>query len=254
MARALTALSIGPLLPDGRDGLLADLKTYSALGLHGAAVATQVAGAGVGAEAAVAQLEAVLATVRVDAVKLATPADADLLAALAESLVARRPERFVLDPGAAVFDDESLRVLRARLLPLAAIAIMGQAEAQALTGLRVESWEDMREAARAVADLGAANVVVKGANQQEEGRMTDLLFDGSDYRDFTAERVDLVDVAGAGTTFAAAIAATLAKGETVAHSVASGKAYVTKALQSTYDLGGAASLHHFYRYWRPGVS
>jgi hydroxymethylpyrimidine/phosphomethylpyrimidine kinase len=130
------------------------------------------------------------------------------------------------------------------------IAAPNVPEARALTGLRVETWEDMREAAHAIAAMGPANVVIKGGKR--DGRqVTDLLYDGRDYRDYTAERVEPAGIAGAGTTFAAAIAATLAKGETVRHSVAAAKAYVTKALQSSYDLGGRPAPHLFYRYWQP---
>ncbi len=146
----------------------------------------------------------------------------------------------------------ALEVLKARLLPLAYVAVPNVLEAQALTGQAIENWEDMREVAQAIAAMGAANVVIKGGKRDGD-RVTEILFDGSDYRDYTAERVQLVRVRGAGTTFAAAVTAALAKGETVQHSIAAGKAYVTKALQDTYDLGGTPALHHFYRYWRPSA-
>jgi hydroxymethylpyrimidine/phosphomethylpyrimidine kinase len=82
--------------------------------------------------------------------------------------------------------------------------------------------------------------------------VTDLLFDGKDFREYSTERVPTANTHGTGCTFASAIAATLAKGETVQLSVAAAKAFVTKALQNAYPIGhGHGPVHHFYRYWQP---
>ena len=251
MARPYTALTIGPLDPSGRAGVLADVRAFSALGLHGAAVVTAIGDTALGGAMVASQFEAVLGEIRVDAVKLACPDDAQTLEAIADSLVKHDLQTLVLDPAGAPFNDAAVAVLTARLLPLALVAVPNVIEAQALASMVIDSWEDMRDAARAIAALGPANVVIKGG-KREGGRVTDLLFDGGDYRDYTAERVQL-DVPGAGTTFDAALAATLAKGEPVQHAVAAAKAYVTKALQGAYDLGGASGLHPFYRYWRPNA-
>jgi hydroxymethylpyrimidine/phosphomethylpyrimidine kinase len=230
---------------------MADVRAFSALGLHGAAVVTAVGDTALGDAMVASQLEAVLSEIHVDAVKLTCPDDAQTLDAIADSLTRHDIQTLVLDPAGAPFDDAALAVLTARLLPLALVAVPNVFEAQSLASMVIDSWEDMRDAARAIAALGPANVVIKGG-KRDGGRVTDLLFDGADYRDYTAERVEL-NVPGAGTTFDAALAATLAKGEIVQHAVAAAKAYVTKALQGTYDLGGVSGLHAFYRYWRPNA-
>lgn len=250
MTRSLTALTIGPLVPDGRDGVIADLATFSSLGLHGTAAVTGTGDSSLGQENVVAQIEAVLISMRVDAVKLACPPDAALLNAIAEVLMRHDVVRLVLDPGAALADAEASRVVRTRLLPLALVAVPNLAEASRLASVDIDSWDDVRAAARAIAAMGAANVVVKGRSREGD-QITDILFDGADFREYAAQRVHLAGVPGLGTTFGAAIAATLAKQETVHHSIAAAKAYVTKALQDTYELGGEPALHHFYRYWRP---
>jgi hydroxymethylpyrimidine/phosphomethylpyrimidine kinase len=252
MARALTALTIGPLDPSGRDGVLADARTFAALGLHCAAAITAVAGRTSTPEEVVQQLETVLTNIQVDAVKLTCPADASVLAAIASAFSRLEVSGYVLDPEGAALDAGAASVLKAQLLPAARVAVPNILEAQALSGRIIDTWEDMREAAQAIADLGPSAVVIKGGKLRGD-LVTDLLFDGSDYRDFTAERVEGNELPGAGTTFAAALAATLAKGETVQHSAAAAKAYVTKALQSRYELGDVTALHHFYRYWQPSA-
>ncbi|HEY7269377.1 MAG TPA: bifunctional hydroxymethylpyrimidine kinase/phosphomethylpyrimidine kinase, partial [Dehalococcoidia bacterium] len=65
-------------------------------------------------------------------------------------------------------------------------------------------------------------------------------------------RVATTSTHGTGCTFASAMAAALAKGETVEFAFQTAKAYVTKALQEAFPLGhGHGPVHHFYRWWRP---
>jgi hydroxymethylpyrimidine/phosphomethylpyrimidine kinase len=244
------ALTIGWLDPAGRDGVIADLKTFSALGLHGAAAVTAAGETQLDAPAVIAQIDGVLGSVRMQAVKLTCPANTDVLEAIAAALRRHDVQNLVVDPATATSVPAALDILKTRLLPLARMAVPNVHEAAALTGRPVETWEDMREAAKAIAALGPANVVIKGGKRDGD-QVTDLLFDGADYRDYTAERARTAQVGGAGTTFAAAVTAALAKQETVPYAVASAKAYVTLALQNAYDLGGALALHHFYRYWQP---
>ena len=79
----------------------------------------------------------------------------------------------------------------------------------------------------------------------------DLLYDGAQFHEFTASRVDTTSTHGTGCTFASAIAAGLAKGDELRGAVAMAKAYVTKAMQFAYPVGqGRGPVHHFYRYWQ----
>jgi hydroxymethylpyrimidine/phosphomethylpyrimidine kinase len=249
VARALTALTIGPLEPGGRDGVLADLSTFSALGLHGAVALTAIESTALPVPSITSQLGSVLDTIQVDAVKLTCPGDATILDRLADALARYDLQHLVVDPAGAALNAAALDVLTTRILPIATIVLPNLIEAQAMAGLPIETWEDMCDAASAIAAMGAANVAIKGGKRAGD-HAVDLLFDGVTYRDYTAGRVALSQVRGAGTTFAAAVAATLAKGETAHYAVATAKAYVTKALQTAYDLGGEPALHHFYRYWR----
>lgn len=249
MARSLVGLTIGPSDPAGIAGVLADVKAFSSLGLHGAAAITSAGMLPLSADGIAAQVDAVLGAGGVDVVKLEPPPDSAVLEALAEAVGRHDVEYLVLDPGAGS-DGPTVQALRGRLLPLAYIVTPNLAEAEALAGRSISTWDDMRDAATAIAAMGAKNVVIKGGKRDGDV-VTDLLFDGADYREYSAERVDAAGIGGVGTTFAAGLAASLAKGDTVHHSVAAAKAYVTKALQSAYEAGDRRALHHFYRYWRP---
>ena len=115
-------------------------------------------------------------------------------------------------------------------------------------GGSIESLENMREAARQILALGAASVVVKGGHL--EGPATDLFYDGSEFREFTSERIDTVNTHGTGCTFASAVAAGMARNLPVAESVSQAKEYVTEAIRASFFIGqGHGPLHHFHRFW-----
>lgn len=250
MTRSLLGLSIGFSDPLGVAGVQADVKAFSSLGLHGAAVITGVADMALDASQIEAQLNA-LGVLQPDVVKLVPPADTAGLEALLRYLETHQPELLVVDPAGVAPNDARLETLRSRLLPLAHIVTPNLREAEALSGRAIESWEDRREAAAAIAGFGAANVLITGGPGTPGEPVTDLLFDGKDYREYTADRVDETRPPGMGSVFAAGVAAALAKDETAQHAAAAGKAYVTKALQSAYELDTEPALHLFYRYWRP---
>lgn len=266
MNRARIALSIDASDSGGGSGIQGDIKTFSALGVYGASVITAVAAQDTSRiyerlvlepDFVVAQIDAVMGDIGADAVKTGLLATASLVDAVANRLQRWSARNIVVDPiavddtGQGIIEDDALRTLRDRLLPLATILTPNIAEAELLLGRTLDGWDDIREAARDLHKLGAANVVIKGGHRREAFAL-DILYDGAGFHEFTTGRVSTTSSHGAGGAFAAAIAATLAKGEDVRHAVASGKAYVTKGLQAAYPIGqGTGPLHHFYRYWRP---
>ncbi len=152
--------------------------------------------------------------------------------------------------GARLLDDDAIETLKRELLPLALVVTPNRPEAEALTGHRVDTWEDAKQAARELVAMGARSAVIKGGHF-EGANATDLFYDGS-FRDYTAVRIDSNSTHGTGCTFAAAIAAGLAKGVQLTDAVAQAKSYVTLAIQHAYPIGhGTGPVHHFYRYWQP---
>lgn len=266
MPRAPIALTISSSDSTGGSGVQADVKTFSALGVYAATAITAVVAQdtlrthGVVAmePAFVAQqIDAMLGDIGADAVKTGWLVNAGIVEAVAARLAQGDAPIVVVDPvivardGTRLLDDDAVTALRDKLLPLATVATPNIDEAEALTGRKLTTWDDVRAAAAQIAGFGAQNVVIMGG-RREGNVVMDLLFDGKDYRDLATDRVPTESTLGTGAAFSAAMAATLAKGESVPHAAASAKAYVTKALQNAYPLGqGAGPLHHFYRYWRP---
>jgi hydroxymethylpyrimidine/phosphomethylpyrimidine kinase len=204
-----------------------------------------------------AQIDAVLGDIGADAVKTGMLSSAAIVEVVADRLERWEIASLVVDPviaatsGAPLLQGSALEMLKKRLLPLALVVTPNIPEAEALTGHSIGTWDGMRDAAREIHALGAHNVVIKGGHR-EGAQATDLLYDGEDFREFSAGRVETRNSHGTGCTFSAAIAASLAKGESVPNAVLAAKAYITKALQNSYALGsGHGPVHHFYRFWQP---
>lgn len=245
-----TALTIAGSDSSGGAGIQADLKTFAAFGVYGmsaiTAITAQNTTAVTAVEAAspalvVAQIDAVASDLPVHATKIGMLANQAIVVAVADALTRLRLGPIVLDTvmvskgGVQLISPDAVDALRARLVPLAAVATPNVPEAEVLTGLRIRTREDQREAAARLVALGARAVVVKGGHL--DGPATDVFFDGSRWREFTAARIDTPHTHGTGCTFSAAIAAGLALGDDLPAAVERAKQYITGAIAHAPGLG-----------------
>jgi hydroxymethylpyrimidine/phosphomethylpyrimidine kinase len=245
-------------------GIQADLKTFAAFGVYGTSVVTAITAQNtrgvqrveaLSPEMVAAQIDAVVSDIGADVVKTGMLADATIVEVVAAKLRQYGLTEVVVDPvleakgSVTLLSADGLAVLREQLLPQALVVTPNVAEASTLVGRSLDGWDDLRQAAREIAEMGARNVVITGGHL--EGPPTDLFFDGRQFHDFAAPRVDTDNTHGTGCTFASAIAAALAKGSSPRQAVATAKAYVTRALQMSYPVGrGQGPVHHFFRYWQ----
>ena len=261
------ALTIAGSDSGGGAGIQADLKTFSALGVFGASALTAITAqntVGVTAvheiptEVISAQIDAVITDIGADAIKTGMLSSSAIIECVAGSLQrhAGSPgvRNLVVDPvmvaksGDSLLQQEAVTTLKERLLPLAAVVTPNIPEAEALTGISVDTPEDMRRAAGLFLEMGAKSVVVKGGHL--DGPATDLYYDGTEFREFTSPRIDTVNTHGTGCTFASAVAAGLAKGLDGPEAVAAAKEYVTEAIRHSFPIGqGHGPLSHFWQYW-----
>jgi hydroxymethylpyrimidine/phosphomethylpyrimidine kinase len=257
-----TALTIAGSDSGGGAGLQADLKTFLGCGVHGMSAITAVTvqnSLGVSSfhevppEVVAAQIEAVAADIGVGAAKTGMLASAAIMTAIAETLARLPPFPFVVDPVAAsqhgdpLLHADALAALRTQILPLATVATPNLWEARLLTGLEVCDEAGMREAARAVHDLGPRWVLVKGGHLPN-GEAIDLLYDGMRFVRLTAARHTTRHTHGSGDTLAAATCAALALGRDVEAAVRFGKRFVTRAIADSFPLGaGLGPVGHFWR-------
>ena len=142
----------------------------------------------------------------------------------------------VVDPvmiaksGARLLAPDAIAALKTKILPLATVVTPNLHEAGALTGREIKTLEQMKEAAQRIRDLGPENVVVKGGHL--EGIAADVFYDGRNFTEFRAERVETKNTHGTGCIFASAIATGLAHRKAVEETVATAKDLITAAIRA----------------------
>ena len=255
------ALTIAGSDSGGGAGIQADLKTFAALGVYGLSALTAITAQntqGVRAaqelppELVEAQIEAVLEDIGADAAKTGMLANSAIIEVVARC-VSRWNLRLVVDPvmvakgGDPLLQPEAITTLSSVLLPLAEVVTPNLLEAEALTGKRVETLDDMRAAARAIAELGPRHVVVKGGHRAADP--VDVYFDGKRFAELRAERISTRHTHGTGCTFSAAIAAFMARGLPVDAAVTAAKNYITEAIRHAPGIGsGHGPVGHFWQW------
>ena len=262
-----TVLTIAGSDSGGGAGIQADLKTFAALGVYGASALTAVTAQntlGVAAvhelppEIVAAQIDAVVADIPPDAVKTGMLASAAIIQVVARKVKEHSLPNLVVDPvmvaksGDRLLREDAVQALRDLLLPLAGVVTPNRPEAEVLVGRKLESEEDLRQAARDIVAQGARAVVMKGGHGgQQRATAVDILYDGHEFHRYSAPRVNTTSTHGTGCTFASAIAAFLARGEPLPKAVERAKDYLTDALRRAYPIGsGHGPVHHFYRWWK----
>lgn len=243
-------------------GIQADLKAFAARGVYGTSVIAAITAQNtlrvtgvleLPLEMIGAQIDAVLSDIGADAAKTGMLSSAPIIELVSEKVREWGIERLVVDPvmvakgGDSLLREDAVSALMERLLPLALVLTPNLPEVEVLVGHRVRSRAEMELAAREIAALGVRHVVIKGGHS--EGAPLDLLFDGRDFTEYPAKRIESRNTHGTGCTFSAAIAAELAKGLSVPDAVGEAKQYITEAIRQAPDIGaGHGPLNHFPTY------
>jgi len=258
------ALTIAGSDSSGGAGIQADLKTFAALGVYGTSAITAITAqntlgvveaAVLSADLVTAQIEAVAGDIEIHAVKTGMLGDAAVVEAVVAAIKELDLPLVVVDPvlatssGSRLLDDDGLQMLVAELLPLALVVTPNVPEAEVLSGKRIQSEDDLRHAARRIHEMGAAAVIITGGHRARYSRdVVDTLFDGHQFSEFRAPRVDTPDTRGTGCTFASAVAAHLALGHALGDAAERAQKYVAGAIRHSLSIGrGSGPLGHFWK-------
>ena len=255
-------LSIAGFDPSCGAGVAADLKTFSAHNCYGIAAITAITVQSTQGVRAVhptpsaalrAQLDALVEDIAVAGVKIGMLANRANAAVVADFIDAHKFVHVVLDPvsrptagSAELLDAAGLKFVRDELLRRASVITPNMPEAEFLTGLEVKDLGGMKAAGRKLVEMGARAVIVTGGHLDKP---IDVLCEGNEVDVFGGDHVKSPNTHGSGCTFSSAIAAQLAGGQQLREAVILAKAYVTKAIEKSYQIGkGAGPLNHLFRF------
>ena len=250
------ALTIAGSDSGGGAGVQADLKTFAALGVHGATViacltaqnpARVLAAEPCRPQMLLRQLEAVFQEIPPAAIKTGMLFSSANIRGAANFLKGKNIP-LVVDPvmvstsGSTLLPPDALKALKERLLPLATLVTPNLPEGEILSGCKISGVEEMDAAARAIHSRLGCAVLLKGGHLRGAPRAGDIFFDGKTRLTLSAPFVKGVRTHGTGCVFSAAICAALALGKDLPQAVRIGKKFVTLAIRQSYRIGSHFAL------------
>jgi hydroxymethylpyrimidine/phosphomethylpyrimidine kinase len=251
MPRIPCVLTIAGSDSGGGAGIQADLKTFAALGVHGLSAVTAVTAQNtsevrtvfpVPAEVIRQQIRAVTEDIGVNAVKTGMLPTIEAAATVASELRSLDVP-IVVDPvmkattGSSLMGEGVLKILKEDLIPQATLVTPNKFEAEALTGLKIGGIDDVERVAERLASLGAKAVLIKGGHILAGGKAVDFLLVEGEGRRLESERLDVRTLHGTGCVLSSAVAAHLAKGESLVRAVELGKEFVSLSIRYGLELG-----------------
>ena len=264
-------LTIAGVDPSGGAGILADVKTMSALGAYACAVVAALTAQNTHRVSDIsvvdpnfisAQIDTLFEDVRIDAVKIGMLGQRKTIETVGDRLAHWKPSHLVLDPvmvaksGDLLLEQDAISTLREYLLPQATILTPNLPEAGVLLNQRqVESVRDMRRVAERLRPLlhltGHRWVLLQGGHLPGDETI-DLLHDGDKMIELPGHRIQTRHTHGTGCTLSAALTALLPQIRDVPETARQAKAYLVEAIASGAKLEvgtGHGPLHHFHRIW-----
>ena len=226
-------------------GIQADLKTFGAFGVYGLTAVTCVVSEIPGKVEMVhavspallrSQIRILFEAYPIVAVKTGMLYSRALLRVVSEELADRLGMfHLVVDPvmvassGDPLLKKDAVRAYEEELLPLADVITPNLDEAAVLLGRKIKTRRAMAPAAEELRAKYGAAVLLKGGHLR--GRESvDVLCDRRGTREFTLRRLSGCETHGSGCTLSAALAAGLARGQSLPAAVSAAKKFLHQAI------------------------
>lgn len=246
----------------GGAGIQADIKTVTALGGYATTAVTAITVQNtrgvtgihdVPVEIVGAQMRAVLSDIGADAIKTGMLGNAAVIETAAKALDEFAPHvPIIADPvmvakgGAPLLDPKATGALKAVLIVRATIITPNIPEAEALTGLRITTLDEMKHAAEMMLSLGPKAVLLKGGHLPS-AHVYDLLATPAGIETFISPRIETQHTHGTGCTLASAVACGIAQGMGIREAVMRARAYVHEAIRTAPGFGeGHGPINHMH--------
>ncbi|HXT29447.1 MAG TPA: bifunctional hydroxymethylpyrimidine kinase/phosphomethylpyrimidine kinase, partial [Vicinamibacterales bacterium] len=207
----------------------------------------------VSTELVIAQIEAVAGDIPPAAVKTGMLATAAIVEAVSAAIEGLDLPNLVVDPvmvakgGDRLLRDDAVAAMKTHLFRLAEVLTPNIPEAEALTGMRIASVDDMLAAARRIREMGPRVVIVKGGHAASHESVDVVCLPHAEF-ELRGPRIATVHTHGTGCTFASAIAAHLALGRPLEEAIREARTYLEGAIRHAPGLGaGQGPLNHFWR-------
>lgn len=259
-------LTIAGTDPSGGAGIQADIKTISATGAYAASVMTALVAQNtqgvqdifsVPPEFIWQQLMSVSSDLHLAAIKIGMLHNAQVIATVAAFLASQPCQHVVFDPvmvaknGCALLQPDTIAALKDTFISKTTLITPNLPEAETLLARRIETPDDMAQAANELATTYQVDVLLKGGHLPAAQAALDVFQAKTSKQPqwLQAPRIATLNTHGTGCTLSAAIASYLAQGLAPFAAIAKAKDYLTAAIKAADALRmgrGRGPVDHFY--------
>ena len=260
-----TVLTIAGSDSGGGAGIQADIKAISAMGCFASSAITAITAQNtLGVDAVhpvpldilAAQIDAVLSDIGTDAIKIGMLHSAEVVSLVADKIEQYGITNVVLDPvmvstsGHKLIEDNAIEIMKNRLIPLARVITPNIPEAEILSGCTITAQQEFPQIATLLSHNNRTSVLLKAGHLNGD-TLTDYFYNAEDgsMTLLPSKRVDTRNTHGTGCTLSSALAAALARGESLTEAAISAKRYIEQAIitGAKYDIGhGHGPVNHFF--------
>lgn len=247
----------------GGAGIQADLKTFSAYGVHGVSVITCITAQNPKEVLAVQevepsvvekQLEAVFKELRPSAAKTGMLYSERIINVVSEFFTTVKKCPLVVDPvmvatsGAKLLKDDAISALEKKLFPLAKVITPNVDEISVLLNRKIKDVDDFKASAKELYEKYGCAVLAKGGHLNVEGQVVDIFYNGKEELIFASPRYPVGSIHGTGCCLSAAIAAGLAVDMKMERALSSAKEYIANAIKFNVKVGKYTALNHNWQF------
>jgi hydroxymethylpyrimidine/phosphomethylpyrimidine kinase len=260
-----TVLTIAGSDSGGGAGIQADIKAISAMGCFASSAITAITAQNtLGVDAVhpvpldilAAQIDAVLSDIGTDAIKIGMLHSVEVVSLVADKIEQYGITNVVLDPvmvstsGHKLIEENAIEIMKNRLIPLARVITPNLPEAEILSGCTITAQQEFPQIATLLSHNNSTSVLLKAGHLNGD-TLTDYFYNAEDgtMTLLPSKRVDTRNTHGTGCTLSSALAAALARGESLTEAAISAKRYIEQAIitGAKYDIGhGHGPVNHFF--------
>ncbi|WP_298278995.1 bifunctional hydroxymethylpyrimidine kinase/phosphomethylpyrimidine kinase [Ferroplasma sp.] len=245
----------------GGAGVMADLKTFTAMKVFGTAVIVSLTAQNSVTVKSIYELpvsfindqfDAVMEDIGTDSAKTGMLYSEEIISAVTEKFQQYNVNNIVVDPvmisktNARLLKEDAVSTMVNKLMKIATLVTPNIPESEVISSIKIDSVMDARVAAKKIYEMTGAAVLVKGGHSGGS-ISTDILYDGHEYSEFSGTRIDTRNTHGTGDTLSASIASGLASGMTLHKSISEARKYIEGAIENSFPMGkGYGALSHFW--------
>ena len=236
----------------GGAGIQADIKSFAMHNVHGTCVIVSVTAQNTTGVDAVfdipvdmieKQFRSITADMIVSCAKTGMLSSPEIVSKAAD-LIRESGIPLIVDPvmasesGGKLLRQESVRVMKEKLLPVSYAVTPNIREAEILSGMKIGSQDDVLRAAAEIAKTGVRYVIVTGGHSDG----TDLIYETASGR-VTEIKGEFVKggTHGTGCTYSSSLAASTAKGLPIEKAAEIAKKFVVRGILHSSDIGRGVS-------------